>query len=777
MLFRSVAGDPHSFTTLGHFSRSSCTRVLSAHKSLCTLLLVFFSLARIASGAETATPKNVLVLFSTFTSHNSDLLSDIEPAVRAHFNAFASNNSKLLSDIEPALRGRVPGQITFYEAYLEHSRVAEKSYRESQAETFRNTYAGVKFSLVIVSHDEALQFALQYRDKIFPGVPIVFVEVSTGELEGQTIRPGVTGLTVPVGLRETIDLALRLQPDTEAIAVIAAKTEDYWLGVAHSELLRHQDKVKEIDLIGPASGELLEKVAALPPHAVVLFQLAPQVTQQPELGTWEFLAAVAKRVPTYSPWPSLCLGYGCIGGAYPDARKQHLWTADLAGRVLSGERPENIPIAHNSDLQVTVDWRALRRWNLPDSALPAGSVIINRVPSFWERDPKYIIAAVLVILAQSLLIAGLLWQRARKQKAEAVMSESEKRFRVMADTTPSLIWMADQNGKITYLNSKSVEFTGDSRTGFGNSWSEYIHPDDLDSVLSANAGALAKRVSFSKEYRLRRYDGIYRWMFDVASPRVNGDGSFAGFIGSAIDITDQKVAQDALEKVSGRLIEAQERERSRIARDLHDDICQRLALLSMELEQANRTLNEAPAITNQRLEEIQRHCSEITGDVQALSHQLHSSKLDYLGITAAIRSFCKEFARQHGASVEFAEEGLPTHLPKDVSLCLFRVTQEALHNAVKYSGTNQYTVDLKSDSDKVELGVSDTGVGFDVEAARRNGGLGLLSMQERVHLVHGELFIESSPGKGSRIVAKVPVTVKADAETGGNQGTRIAGVA
>ena len=96
---------------------------------------------------------------------------------------------------------------------------------------------------------------------------------------------------------------------------------------------------------------------------------------------------------------------------------------------------------------------------------------------------------------------------------------------------------------------------------------------------------------------------------------------------------------------------------------------------------------------------------------------------------------------------------------------------------MKYSGTNQYTVDLKSDSDKVELGVSDTGVGFDVEAARRNGGLGLLSMQERVHLVHGELFIESSPGKGTRIVAKVPVTVKADAETFGNQGARIAGVA
>jgi signal transduction histidine kinase len=116
-------------------------------------------------------------------------------------------------------------------------------------------------------------------------------------------------------------------------------------------------------------------------------------------------------------------------------------------------------------------------------------------------------------------------------------------------------------------------------------------------------GALESHEAYSKEYRFRRRDGVYRWMFDVAAPRLNGDGSFAGFIGSAIDITDQKLAQEALEKVNGRLIEAQEKERSRVTRDLHDDVCQRLALLSMELEQANRSLNASPAATNERLEE------------------------------------------------------------------------------------------------------------------------------------------------------------------------------
>lgn len=228
---------------------------------------------------------------------------------------------------------------------------------------------------------------------------------------------------------------------------------------------------------------------------------------------------------------------------------------------------------------------------------------------------------------------------------------------------------------------------------------------------------------------------------------------FAGFIGSAIDVTDQKLAQQALENVSGKLIEAQENERSRIARDLHDDVCQRLALLSMEIEQANRSANGPP----KNLEEIRKHCSEIAGDVQSLSHELHSSKLDYLGVVAAIRGFCSEFSKQHKVSIAFTDINVPGHLPKDVSLCLFRVTQEALHNAVKYSGTNQFTVRISGTADEVQLEVRDAGTGFDVAEAKKSRGLGLVSMQERVHLVHGRLSVESQAGMGTRILAVVPL--------------------
>jgi PAS domain S-box-containing protein len=663
--------------------------------------------------------------------------------------------------MESTVRARVPGQINFYGASVENPRFYDEAYRESLAETLRRGYGGVKLDVVIAATYPVLQFAIRYRDKIFPGVPIVFTDVS--RYEEVKMWPGVTGVISPLGMRETIDLALHLHPDTNAVAVVTGVTEwdKYWLAVAHSELLRRHDNVREIDLIGPEGHQIIEKVAELPPSAVVLFQLRPDDLTQPALEPLDVLAEVAQRLPTYSAWQGLALNRGGVGGAYRDLRKDAVLNGEIVARVLSGERPENIPIAHDTSLQVEVDWRALQRWHIPVSALPPGSVILYREPTLWERYRKYLIAAIAIFGAQALLIIGLLWQRARKRKAEAGLRESEKRFRVMADTTPSLVWMCDAQGKITYLNERRLAFTGpDPKAGFGDRWAAYVHPDDLNKILDVLSQALKARKPFSQEYRLRRSDGVYRWMFDVASPRLNGDGSFAGFIGSAVDTTDQKLAQQALERVSGQLIEAQEKERSRIARDLHDDVCQRLALLSMELEQANRNTSESSGETKKSLEQIQQHCSEIAGDIQSLSHQLHSSKLDYLGIVAAIRGFCKEFSKQHEVNIEFRDRDVPEDLPKDISLCLFRVAQEALHNAVKYSGTGQFAVELSATTAEVLLVVSDAGAGFDVEEARKNRGLGLVSMQERVHLVHGAFSVRSKPGQGTRIIAVVPLVAE-----------------
>ena len=664
--------------------------------------------------------------------------------------------------MESTVRARVPGQINFYAASIENPRFDEEVYRESMAETLHRGYGAVKFDVVVTATYPVLQFARQYRDRMFPGVPIVFTDVS--HQEGQIMWSDVTGVISPLGMRETIDLALQLHPDTTTVAIITGLTEwdKRWLAVAHSELLPHQNRVREVDLIGPADRQTLDKIAHLPPNTIVLFQLRPDDFTHPAIDPMEILAAVGELRPTYSAWPGLALNRGGVGGAYRDLWKDAAMNGEVVAQVLSGVKPQSIPIVRDYDLQTRVDSRALQRWHIPESMLPHGTIVEHREPSFWVRDRKYILSAIGLIVAQALLILGLLRQRARKRRAEAVLRESETRFRVMADTTPSLVWMCDSRGKITYLNDRTVAFTGSDPDagGYGDTLTNYIHPADLGNVQETVSEALATRLPFSREYRLRRSDGVYRWMFDVASPRVNGDGSFGGFIGSAIDTTDQKLAHQALEKVSGQLIEAQEKERSRIARELHDDICQRLALLSMELDQANRVSRGSPTATGMGLEEIRKHCSEIADDVQSLSHQLHSSKLDYLGIVAAIRGFCKEFSKQCDVDIEFFEKDTPTHLSKDASLCLFRVAQEALHNAVKHSGVRRFTVEMTGTQDAVQLVVSDTGEGFEVETSKENRGLGLLSMQERIHLVHGSFSIESKPRQGTRVIATVPLIVQ-----------------
>lgn len=702
------------------------------HRFGCSALLLIALTASLA--AQQTTPKHVLLL-NSFTE-------------RSAFDSVTS--------VESAVRSRAPWPVDFYVEFLEGFRLDDPAYENALVVSFRNAYSKNKLDLVIVAARPALNFALKHRDELFSGAPIVFMEMSAARVPAK-MWPGVTGVTATVDVHATIDLALRLHPGTTTVAVITNDSafEKYWLAMVHNDIAHRSHNLNEIDFIALPPEKLLQQVNALPPHSIALFQEAPQESNQPVIGPYEALASVAQRVPTYSIFPVICLGRGCVGGASWDNQEQTSVAAEMARRVLSGEKPENIPVVYGKTDQIRVDWRQLQRWHILQSALPPGSIILNREPTFWERDRNYVIAGIVMIIIQSFSILGLLMQRARKRKAEAVLRESEKRFRVMADNTPSIVWMSDTEGKLVYLNDRGRDFTGsDSKAGLGDTWKTYVHPDDFRKVFELDAQALLGRKMFSREFRLRRKDDVYRWMFDVASPRINGDESFAGFIGSAIDVTDQKLAQEALENVSGRLIEAQERERTRIARDLHDDICQRLAVLSMELEQANR--NGSPPAARKRLEEIRQHCADIASDVQSLSHQLHSSKLDYLGIVAATRGFCREFSKQHDLVIDFRDKGVPTHVPQNISLCLFRVAQEALHNAVKYSGTRHFVVELQATGSEVRLTVSDAGVGFNVEQAKSERGLGLVSMQERVHLVHGRFHIESAPGAGTRITAIVP---------------------
>jgi signal transduction histidine kinase len=225
----------------------------------------------------------------------------------------------------------------------------------------------------------------------------------------------------------------------------------------------------------------------------------------------------------------------------------------------------------------------------------------------------------------------------------------------------------------------------------------------------------------------------------------------------AVFVAERERTHETILSLSRKLIGAHEQERTQIARELHDDICQRLAMLSLRIEKVTKVLPSGQMHLGGQLEQILQRCSTLTRDVQVLSHQLHPSILDNLGLVVAIKSFCREISEQSGAAVEFTDENVPTTLPREVSISLLRVIQEALHNAVKYSGVKCFEVHLHGRPGQIDLEVTDRGVGFDVASLKNNKGLGLASMAERVHLLNGTLNVDSIPNAGTRVRVRVPI--------------------
>ena len=505
---------------------------------------------------------------------------------------------------------------------------------QEQIDLIVSRYRHVKLDLIVLVGPNAIRL-LAKPNAIFPDIPVVFCCGIPGMVD-EMADNRATGAWFQLEPAKTVEAALGLIPGTRHLFVVAGQS-DYDRGLTalvKTDLISYENKLDVTYLTDLPMSKLLERLRNLPDHSIVLFlSFFKDVQGREFLSTPEALPMIADaaNAPVFGIADTY-LGHGIVGGFVVSAEEQGKILSRDAQEILGGKPPRDIPVVHGPNLYL-FDWRELKRWNLDQNRLPAGSTVLFRQPTLWEQHSRTLLIGLLTLASLSLLTILLLFER--------------------------------------------------------------------------------KKLHATRNEQMR---------------------------------------------LSGMLINAQEVERARVASELHDDFSQRLAMLSLGLETAAEIVPESPTEANRQLHELINSADELGADLHTLSHRLHSSTLEQLGLAAGVEAFCKEFTAQRGIQVVFSHKDVPRSVPPDISLCLFRIVQEGLRNVQKHSGAAHAQVRIETKDDTLHLSISDDGAGYDLNGGGGSQGLGVRSMRERVRLVGGRFEIHSKIRKGTRIDVWVPLT-------------------
>jgi PAS domain S-box-containing protein len=767
-----------------------------------------------------------------------------------------------------------PGAEQFFTDYMKHK------------------YAERKVDAMVVVGTLALSFARRNRE-IFGNPPIVAAVSPVGEIDRNSDTTGLQAGPV-VWIDRMISLARALRPDTSSVVVVDGARGN--TGDLEAEIKRHWkeqgDGMNLTYLRDLPLGDLLSRVAGIPEHSIVLFARQTLRDQSQDVDQFEALARVvsASPVPVFSMIEDF-VGRGILGG--------HVWRfeanakrmADMTKLIVNGTRTRDVPVGRATYSDV-LDWRQLQRWHIPDSRVPAGTLVLFRPQSFFQLYRHYVVGGLLIFAAQMALIVGLLVQRIRRQRAEEESRKSEERYRSVVDMQSDLICRFLPDSTLTFVNDAYCRFWNKTRSELlGRKFIELIPQLARHAVLE-RIGRLRSGLD-SHEHPVMLPDGSIGWHHWINHAIVDERGRLLEFQGVGRDITDRKRAEDALlqmearnsailraipdlmfmlrrdgtyldyhardpkllfvppdqfigrtiqdvmpphlaaplmdaleracktddpivveyelpmnepryfearlvsagndrvltivrdvteskraahlnRDLAGRLIAAQEAERARIARDLHDDVCQEVAAVSVDISHLKRQTGD---VRHREIQEmlvsLQRRTAAVAESLRLLSHGLHPAVLHHIGLVAALQAHCAEVERQHHMLVNFSADGNVEPANPLVALSLYRIAQEALGNTARHGHARHATVSLARSDSEFTLAIADDGDGFDVVAARQNGGLGLVSIEERARLVHGQVTIRSEPRHETAVEVHVPLEIF-DALDAGELGEQLA---
>jgi PAS domain S-box-containing protein len=652
-----------------------------------------------------------------------------------------------------------------------------QAYRQAMAEKLRLQYGHRKVDMIITMYPEALEFVLRDCGDIFPDVPIIALYLQKS-LDLSNADRFIVQHTASLDITGTFEIARHLFPSAKRVYVVSGihEVDRQIEAQARRDLKKWETRLEFHYLSHMPFEDMLATVASVPPDSIILLLVLVRDVK----GVRYTVPTVAQRLSQVSSAPifgivDTGLGYGIVGGSLLAPEHIGSKAGELALDFLRGTlSPGDAAKTLKTPPVPVFDWRQLRRWNLSEGALPKGSIIKNKELTLW--DFKYYIIGILIFsMAETALIVFLVVQRRRKKSAEASLRKAEEKYRSIFEGALEGIFETSPQGQPLTVNPALARTLGYDSPG------EFIAKiRDLGSQLYANPdkraefmGLIEKQdVVLGFECELLRRDGTKIWV-SISGRRVLGpDGKTRFYSGFVEDITGRKRSEKALREservlrqnendlrtLTGRLIHNQEEERRRLARELHDDLVQRLAVFAIDVGELEKKLIDRPAPVQTQLHQMKTDIIKLSQDIHRLSRQLHPTILDDLGLIKAVEAECMNVSKREGIDIVFSHENIPTVIPKDISLAVYRIVQEGLSNISKHACAEHITICIKGIGHDLLLSVQDDGIGFEPELVKgEKPGLGLSSMRERARIIAGGLTIASQPEKGTVVTLRVPL--------------------
>jgi two-component system, NarL family, sensor kinase len=672
--------------------------------------------------------------------------------------------------IRKALSEKFSVDLDIYSEYFETSPSMKEDF-PLLLSWLRRKYAGRRFDVVIPVGATSLQLVRECGDELFRGAEVVYLGRRSG-LDNWGLARRVTGVVAPQmedQVKATFGFIRTLQPDLQQLIVVTGTdpTDIAWEQAARSELRPFESQLEITHLSGLSLEKLQTEIGRLPTNSAVLFLSLGEDGAGRRLLRTQVLGQVAQAAaaPVYFV-SALYLDTGILGGKLLDQEAMAGEVAELASRLLSGEDIRSIPVQQSS-LVPMVNWRALKRWGLDEKRLPPDTVIRYRDPSAWDLYKWRILGIVSLCLIECGLIVALLAQRSNRRRAETAVLEGKRLLQATIDALNARVALLDESGTIIAVNQPWKAFTQANRhektvrdIGFNYLEACVAHP------LCPETQMVSKGIQQLKSDELDEFRCIYpsrqsnaTFWFQIRITRFEMYGA-ARMVVTYEDVTEIKEAHDAQQKLSGLLMQAQDDERRRIARELHDSTVQNLVALKADVTGIEKEAKHLSPDATEMLQESVSLCNQAIRELRTLSYLLHPPFLDEAGLVPALTWFVRGFIQRSGIPVELMVVDEIGRLPTDVETALFRVVQESLTNIHRHSGGGRAVIWVTREKDNVALRIMDDGHGFSLPATEDNlesavlPGVGIPGMRQRLRQLGGQLEIESGP-HGTTVNAKI----------------------